>query len=147
VDQCGVLQIDKNDMLNVAPNKLVLFSVLVLHWVTHQDDDNLESVTRCGECNRSLGGPAPYSINHSAFPGHFDHDHPKSFGGQVITNCEASRNGGNNTKSIPLDGIITHTEFTRDVESMGRSSDTDPIDKRGGSTDHIRETAEEEEEA
>lgn len=117
-----------------ACNADVLFSVLVLHWVTHQEDDNVESATRCGECNRTLAGPGRYSINHSAFLGRYEHDHSKSFGGQVITNCEANKTGSN-TRSIPLAGIMTRTELTRDVESMGESDTED----KHNSTDHIRE--------
>ncbi|KAI5803256.1 hypothetical protein EDC01DRAFT_612002 [Geopyxis carbonaria] len=126
-------------------NTDVLFSVLVLHWVTHQDEDSYESsASRCGECNRTLGGAVRYSVNNSGFAsGGFAHDHnchQKSFGGQVVTNCEASKES--RTKSIPLGGIMTRTEFTRDVESMDEVSDMGPSDKRECSTDRIRELEE-----
>lgn len=129
---------------HVSYNFSVLFSVLVLHWVTHQDEDGFESSeSRCGECKRTLGG-ARYSFNNSGIAsGRFGQDnsrHQKSFGGQVVTNCEANK--GSYTKSIPLGGIMTRTEFTRDVESMDEVSDAGPSDKRESSIDRIRELEE-----
>lgn len=124
--------------------ELVLFSVLVLHWVTHQDEEGMDSKTRCGECNRTLGGG--YSLGNSGAPrvdrsggATFDHDLQRPFGGQVITNC-TSKKADTKDKSIPLDGILTRTEFTRDVESMGgNSSEVELSDKRDTSTDQIRD--------
>lgn len=122
-----------------ACNADVLFSVLVLHWVTHQDEDNIDSITRCGECNRTLAGNGRYSVNNSSFPigraAAFGYDVQKPFGGQVVTNCKAGKEP--NDKAIPLEGIMTHTEFTRDVESLGDSSSLS--DKRHGSTENFRE--------
>ena len=121
---------------------------MVLHWVTHQDDEGMDSRTRCGECHRTLGG-GHYSMGNSAAArversggGTFDHDLQRPFGGgQVITNC-TSKKSDTKDKSIPLDGILTRTEFRRDVESMGgNSSEADLNDKRDTLTDHIHHGA------
>ncbi|KAA8911140.1 hypothetical protein FN846DRAFT_467910 [Sphaerosporella brunnea] len=126
-----------------ACNADVLFSVLVLHWVTHQDEEVLESKTKCGECNRTLGGGGHYSIGsggggRSGRSTQFDHDLQRGFGGQVITNCKANKSDSKD-KSIPLEGIMTRTEFTRDVESIGgNSSEIDLSDKCESSTEGIR---------
>ncbi|KAF8242530.1 hypothetical protein K440DRAFT_565296 [Wilcoxina mikolae CBS 423.85] len=126
-----------------ACNADVLFSVLVLHWVTHQDEEGMDSRTRCGECNRTFGGGGQYSLGSSNVvrvgAGGVDHSLQRPFGGQVITNC-TSKKADVKDKSIPLEGIMTRTEFTRDVESMGGSSEVDLNDKRDTSTDHIRDT-------
>jgi ribosomal protein L34E len=118
---------------------VVLFSVLVLHWVTHQDEEIMDSKTKCGECNRTLAGGGHYSLGSGIRTGHLDHDLQRPFGGQVITNCKAAKKGDCKDKSIPLEGIMTRTEFTRDVESIGGdSSEIDLSDKRDSSTENIR---------
>jgi hypothetical protein len=106
--------------------------------VTHQDDELLEVSTRCGECNRTLGPNGRHSVNptHSNFTPGFDNDMQKSFCGQVITNIRASKKEQKDP-SVPIEGIMTRTEFTRDVESMGDGSSLS--DKREDSTDVIRE--------
>lgn len=124
----------------------MLFSVLVLHWVTHQDDDGLLTITKCGGCDRSVGGAGAYSLGSAAKkgPSTFDHEMQRGFGGQVITNCEAATESSNGKNiSIPMEGIMTRTEFTRDVESLGDDpSDVDlPAgNKRETSTDNIRDS-------
>jgi ribosomal protein L34E len=125
--------------LQIFADKLVLFSVLVLHWVTHQDEEGMDSRTRCEKCNRTLGG-GQYSLGSSnVVRGGVDHSLQRPFGGQVITNCTSKKTDVKD-KSIPLEGILTRTEFTRDVESMGgNSSEVDLNNKRDSSTDHIRD--------
>lgn len=106
----------------------------------------MDTITRCGECNRTLAGGGQYSLGGSqAINGErtnqsaFDTDIQRKFGGQVITNIKANKKG-DVKDSIPLEGIMTMTEFTRDVESMGGgSSEVDLSDKRGSSTDHIHD--------
>lgn len=56
--------------------------------------------------------------------------------GQVITQIEAGSSTCRKAGSIPLDGIMTRTEFTRDVESIGASEVEIP--DRSNSTDYIR---------
>jgi hypothetical protein len=84
-----------------------------------------------------------YSFGQSGRNGHamFEHDLHPGFGGQVVTNCTGSKA---DPKDIPLDGIITQTEFTRDVENMeAGSSGIDLGDlKREGSTEHINDKSE-----
>lgn len=71
----------------------------------------------------------------------FERDLHPGFGGQVVTNCTGCKA---DPKDIPLDGITTQTEFTRDVESTGaRSSGMDLEDfKREGSTENINDKSE-----
>lgn len=124
----------------------MLFSVLVLHWVTHQDEDGLSTITKCGGCDRSVGGAGAYSLGSAVKKGPttFDHDLQRGFGGQVITNCEAATESSNSKNiPIPLAGIMTRTEFTRDVESFGESHsvvDLPDGHKRESSTDNIRDS-------
>lgn len=71
----------------------------------------------------------------------FEHDLHRGFGGQVVTNCIGSKA---DPKDIHLDGIMTQTEFTRDVERMGAGfSEIDLGDlKREDSTEHINDKSE-----
>jgi len=93
-----------------------------------------------------VGGAGAYSLGSAVKkgPSTFDHDLQRGFGGQVITNCEAATESSNGKNiSIPLEGIMTRTEFTRDVESLG--DDPSDIDlpaghKRETSTDNIRDS-------
>ncbi|RPB05757.1 hypothetical protein L873DRAFT_1661951 [Choiromyces venosus 120613-1] len=126
----------------------ILFSVLVLHWVTNRDDDNLDGKTRCGECDRSMECRGdPYSISRgSNFDGAgLSRDRKGRVtggGGEVVTSIHAVPKGGcNHNKSIPLDGILTHTEVRRDIESLGGTSETEEEnDPRVNSTDNIRQS-------
>lgn len=113
---------------------LVLFSVLVLHWVTHQDDFEAD-LTRCGTCHRSLGGGGRYSLNSAAFTGA---GHGRSLGAQVTTNCEAGKHTRDD-KSMPPNAIITNTEFHHDIESCEELSEAESSGKRASSTEHIRQ--------
>jgi hypothetical protein len=103
----------------------VVFSVLVLHWVTHQDDDDLAS---------SSNKPSVYTINspsHSAnpFSGRFGFGNransqhggtDKGFGGHVVTNCEAQPSDAND---VPLHGIVRKTAVTRTTEAKKSSEE------------------------
>ncbi|KAI5791318.1 hypothetical protein FPQ18DRAFT_259619 [Pyronema domesticum] len=126
-----------------ACNADILFSVLVLHWVTHQDEATMDSRVRCGECNRALAMNPHYSSGQSGRNENamFEHDLHRGFGGQVVTNCIGSKA---DPKDIHLDGIMTQTEFTRDVERMGAGfSEIDLGDlKREDSTEHINDKSE-----
>lgn len=109
----------------------IMFSVLVLHWVTHQDDDiSTEGRTRCRECDRTLAcGGDPYSISRGSNFGGLSRDHKTRVvggNGEVVTSIHAVPKGAcRHDKSIPLDGILTHTEVRRDIESVGGTSETD----------------------
>lgn len=93
-------------------NTSVLFSVLVLHWVTHQDDDDQGSKSHCQACNRTISESLTRG---SAFQGE-----PGSRI-RVTTRIEAAIGKTPISKSIPLGTILTHTEISRDVESIGAS--------------------------
>jgi hypothetical protein len=88
-----------------------------------------------------LGGAAHYAHGSGNRTGHTDHSFPPPFSGQIITNCKANKKTDCKDKSIPLEGIMTRTEFRRDVESIGgnSSSDLDISDKRESSTEGIRQ--------
>ena len=123
-----------------------MFSVLVLHWVTHQDDDiSTEGRTRCRECDRTLAcGGDPYSISRGSNFGGLSRDHKTRVAGgngEVVTSIHAVPKGAcRHDKSIPLDGILTHTEVRRDIESVGGTSETEEEDPRVNSTDNIRQS-------
>lgn len=105
----------------------------------------MSTITKCEECERSVGGGGVYSLGSAIKKGPtgFDHDLQRGFGGQVITNCEAaSESSTSKSRPIPLEGIMTRTEFTRDVESLGENSsdiDLHGVNKRESSTDNIRD--------
>lgn len=112
--------------------------MLVLHWVTHQDDADLNSGSRCEACNRTvIDRDGQYSISRGSAFRDLNREKKVGFPGQVITQIEAGSGINQHSKSIPLDGIMTRTEFTRDVESIG-ASETEAQD-RNNSTDLIRE--------
>ncbi|KAG0129788.1 hypothetical protein HOY82DRAFT_579517 [Tuber indicum] len=134
-------------------NSDILFSVLVLHWVTHQDDDiSTDGRTRCEGCDRTIGCRGdPYSISRGSNFAGLSRDHKGRVGGggagEVVTSIHAVPKGAcHHDKSIPLDGILTHTEVTRtevrrDIESLGGTSETEEEDPRVNSTDNIRQSA------
>lgn len=83
-----------------------------MHWVTHQDDEENGSKSHCQGCNRTIGE----SLSHgSAF-----HGEPGARI-RVTTRIEAGMGKSATSKSIPLGGILTHTEISRDVENIGAS--------------------------
>ena len=126
----------------------VLFSVLVLHWATHQDDDMGSNtvLAHCGECQKThkhhnIGTPS--HIFSGVFGGKerrtSDHGGARNgFTGHVVTNCQASKQEVLN--DVPMHGIMRQTEVTRttegpiddppseDIESCG-SSEMDLYDK------------------
>lgn len=67
-------------------------------------------------------------------PHGIDLEHGRHFGGQVVTNCEGGGLQEVTNKSLPRVGIMTKTEFHRDVsnatytdETYGASSSYDKI--------------------
>lgn len=118
-------------------NSDILFSVLVLHWVTHQDE-MVSGTSRCHVCLRTVVDQyGQSSISHGSAFRDLNLEKRMPCSGQVITQIEAGSSTCRHPGSIPLDGIMTHTEFTRDVESIG-ASETEVAD-RNNSTDYIRE--------
>jgi len=124
----------------------IMFSVLVLHWVTHQDDDmSSDAKTRCGECDRTIACRGdPYSISRGSNFGGLSRDHKSRVAGgnngEVVTSIHAVKGACRHDKSIPLDGILTQTEVRRDIESVGGTSETEEDDPRVNSTDNIRQS-------
>lgn len=130
----------------LTPRITVMFSVLVLHWVTHQDDDmSSDAKTRCGECDRTIACRGdPYSISRGSNFGGLSRDHKNRVvggnNGEVVTSIHAVKGACRHDKSIPLDGILTQTEVRRDIESVGGTSETEEDDPRVNSTDNIRQS-------
>ncbi|KAL0637192.1 hypothetical protein Q9L58_003842, partial [Maublancomyces gigas] len=87
-----------------------LFSVLVMHWVTHQDDEENGSKSHCQGCNRTIGESISHGSAFTSEPGARI---------RVTTRIEAGLGKSAISKSIPLGGILTHTEISRDVENIG----------------------------
>jgi hypothetical protein len=109
----------------------------VLHWVTHQDDV-VSRTSRCHVCLRTIVDQyGQSSISQGSAFRDLNLEKRTPCSGQVITQIEAGSSTCRHPGSIPLDGIMTHTEFTRDVESIG-ASETEVAD-RNNSTDYIRE--------
>jgi hypothetical protein len=109
--------------------------VLVLHWVTHQDDEDLGTRSKCFECRRTAIGD---SLSRGSAFRDLNGEKRTRIPGQVITRIDGGSGIGPIAKSIPLNNIMTTTEFSRDVESIGASESESHMD-RNNSTDSIRE--------
>ncbi|KAL7272971.1 hypothetical protein RUND412_004190 [Rhizina undulata] len=142
-------------------NADILFSALCLHWVTHQDHDILDSYRDRDQepCSkqptRAISvrytndtitqlSPPPNVVTRNRASGYsgFGNDESKyGFNGQVTTNCEAL-NGKHHRQAAPFGGIMTRTEFTRDVELVHDACLSDPVTQGGGEifTDCIRDS-------
>lgn len=107
----------------------------MLHWVTHQDDEDLGSRSRCLECRRTV---ITDSLSRGSVFRDLNGEKRARIPGQVITQIEAGSGISPMVKSIPLGSILTSTEFSRDVESIG-GSEADSRQDRNNSTDSIRE--------
>jgi len=123
----------------------VLFSALVLHWVTHVDDDTTSMVTVCKGCQGKMSKFDVHSHTQSQSR-NIDFSRGVGYGNGVTTDITAGKKQNKREKleadAIPMGKIGYKVETTQDRQDV-ESVETDDHDypAKANSTDQIHSSA------